>query len=158
MDEYFYIKINSEPTWSYSWTVRGHDLESFLEINLSETMFRSLKCKTAVRSINLIWAFFSVILRERFLVSSRRTWKKKLLTVFAAVLLFVLTFFFKFLSWYTTCYMYYNTTHSMQDLATWSDHKKSKETTLNHFIMLDGLKQIGQDSQCSHSVVKYVMD
>lgn len=54
--------------------------------------------------------------------------------------------------------MYYNTTHSMQDLAAWSDHKKSKETTLKHFIMLGGLKQIGQDSQCSHSVVKYVMD
>lgn len=54
--------------------------------------------------------------------------------------------------------MYYNTTHSMQDLAIWSDHKKSKETTLEHFIMLDGLKQKGQDSQCSHSEVKYVMD
>lgn len=84
--------------------------------------------------------------------------EKKLLTVFAAVLLFVLTFFLNFYHGTTTCYMYYNTTHSMQDLTTWSDHKKSKETTLKHFIMLDGLKQIGQDSQCSHSVVKYVMD
>lgn len=99
----FILKSTRSPHGLIAGQSEGHDLECFLEINLSETMFTSLKCKTAVRSINLIWAFFSVILRERFLVSSRRTWKKKTTNCFCCCIVICFNFFF---------YFYHGTLHA----------------------------------------------